>query len=706
MSTSSTSNSDRISTLRRRCLERKSLVSWMDTLLATAASLKASEGAAWQVRRGLLSRDRLASVELAVDDLELLMGRRAPARNADSAEAEAARAYCDSFHWPGGQTGHCELDRSRAFALGIDGLQDEIRTLMRRAEGKQALAYQSFVDALDGLSLLAGNAARTARAAMGTAMPERQAELKVLAESCTRIAHLPPASFRDAIQLLWLIDFGVTIADNAGLLNPGHLDRTLWPFYESDLRNGRIIRREALELIESLYLLLNEFIPDGLAIAVMVGGRDASGRDLTNELSYLCLEALRRTKLIYPTVGICWHDGTPQALTDLGIELIAKGYANVGFFGDSTIQAGLEALGVPRGDACNYINSTCVEITPVGGSNVWVASPYYPLCKLLLDEIDAEVNGGTPADDFETLVAQYRERVSMAVERGVREQNEIRIDRQRHGGKPLQSVFTRDCIGRGRDIDDGGALYNWIECSFVGMANLADSMHVIREEVFSHKRMTLRELKAVLDADFAGHEDLRLRLLQRLPKYGNACEGVDGFVAEMVSFLKRECSKYSVYPDGGAYVPGMFCWIMHEVLGRQCGATPDGRRAGFPFADGGGPAQGREKNGPTAAILSTTSWDHSCMIGGLAYNMKFDSSLFASQQSRDSLRELVLTFLRRGGFETQINVVSREKLEQARRNPDQYRDLVVRIGGYTDYFTRLSAEMQEEVMMRTEYEEI
>ncbi|HUU69247.1 MAG TPA: pyruvate formate lyase family protein [Planctomycetota bacterium] len=706
MSTSSTSNSDRISTLRRRCLERKSLVSWMDTLLATAASLKASEGAAWQVRRGLLSRDRLASVELAVDDLELLMGRRAPARNADSAEAEAARAYCDSFHWPGGQTGHCELDRSRAFALGIDGLQDEIRTLMRRAEGKQALAYQSFVDALDGLSLLAGNAARTARAAMGTAMPERQAELKVLAESCTRIAHLPPASFRDAIQLLWLIDFGVTIADNAGLLNPGHLDRTLWPFYESDLRNGRIIRREALELIESLYLLLNEFIPDGLAIAVMVGGRDASGRDLTNELSYLCLEALRRTKLIYPTVGICWHDGTPQALTDLGIELIAKGYANVGFFGDSTIQAGLEALGVPRGDACNYINSTCVEITPVGGSNVWVASPYYPLCKLLLDEIDAEVNGGTPADDFETLVAQYRERVSMAVERGVREQNEIRIDRQRHGGKPLQSVFTRDCIGRGRDIDDGGALYNWIECSFVGMANLADSMHVIREEVFSHKRMTLRELKAVLDADFAGHEDLRLRLLQRLPKYGNACEGVDGFVAEMVSFLKRECSKYSVYPDGGAYVPGMFCWIMHEVLGRQCGATPDGRRAGFPFADGGGPAQGREKNGPTAAILSTTSWDHSCMIGGLAYNMKFDSSLFASQQSRDSLRELVLTFLRRGGFETQINVVSREKLEQARRNPDQYRDLVVRIGGYTDYFARLSPEMQEEVMMRTEYEEI
>ncbi|HUW31167.1 MAG TPA: pyruvate formate lyase family protein, partial [Planctomycetota bacterium] len=226
MSTSSTSNSDRIPTLRRRCLDRKSLVSWMDTTLATAASLKASQRQPWQVRRGLLSRDRLASVELAVDDLELLMGRRAPARDANSAEAEAARAHCSTIHWPGGQTGHCELDRSRAFALGIDGLQDEIRTLMRRAEGKQALAYQSFVDALDGLSLLAGNAARTALAAIDGASPERRAELKAMAESCIRIAHLPPASFRDAIQLLWLIDFGITIADNAGLVSPGHLDRT------------------------------------------------------------------------------------------------------------------------------------------------------------------------------------------------------------------------------------------------------------------------------------------------------------------------------------------------------------------------------------------------------------------------------------------------------------------------------------------------
>jgi formate C-acetyltransferase len=159
-------------------------------------------------------------------------------------------------------------------------------------------------------------------------------------------------------------------------------------------------------------------------------------------------------------------------------------------------------------------------------------------------------------------------------------------------------------------------------------------------------------------------------------------------------------------PDGSPFVPGAFAWTMHEFLGRQCGVTPDGRRAGTPFADGCGPAQGRESRGPTAAILSTTSWDHAPMIGGLAYNMKFSGGLFAGPESLARLRDLVLTFLRRGGFETQINVVSRETLARARTHPDEYRDLVVRIGGYTDYFTRLSPEMQDELMLRTEYAEV
>jgi formate C-acetyltransferase len=312
-----------------------------------------------------------------------------------------------------------------------------------------------------------------------------------------------------------------------------------------------------------------------------------------------------------------------------------------------------------------------------------------------------------PSSQFEDFLAGYYRRLAREIAKEVAVQDNCRRnDRAPHGGKPLQSVFTRDCIARGLDIDRGGATYNWVECSFVGMANLADSLQVIREEVFAKRTITLADLKAAMATNFAGMEPLRLRLLNGQPKYGNDCAQVDALVARTAAFCQAQCATHKIWPDDSPFVPGAFCWIMHEVLGRQTGATPDGRKAGFPFADGGGPAQGRERLGPTAAILSATSWDHSPMIGGLAYNMKFNSSLLEGAAARDRLRDLVITYLRRGGFETQINVVDRSTLLAARERPEQYRDLAVRIGGYVDYFTRLSFEMQEEVLMRTEFAEL
>jgi formate C-acetyltransferase len=237
----------------------------------------------------------------------------------------------------------------------------------------------------------------------------------------------------------------------------------------------------------------------------------------------------------------------------------------------------------------------------------------------------------------------------------------------------------------------------------VGLANLADSLFVVNQEIFEQKRLSMSQLHSILAADFNGYEAERQRFLNRYPKYGNNQPEVDRLVGETVEFIRAECSRYSMKPDDSPYVPGAFCWVMHEVLGRQCGATPDGRRAGFPFADGCGPAQGRERSGPTAAVLSTTSWNASNLIGGAAFNMKFARALFANPQSIQRLKELILTFMQQGGFETQVNVVDAEVLRQAQAHPDQFGDLVVRIGGYTDYFTRLTPEMQAEVILRTEY---
>ena len=699
------SDAERIAALRTRCMERKNRPPAYDGSIVDARSLRASESVgSWQVRCGLRTRDRLAAFPLAVDDLELLMGRPAPASGpVDAAERSSADAYLATYKVPGGQAGHCELYLGNLFAVGIDGVRRRLAKLQQQSSGEKAETYQSFLYALDGFSAFIDQAAAVARASQAQAPPWRRAELRETADSCARIAHGPPATFRDAIQLVWLADVAVAIGDHAGLVVPGHLDRTLRPFYERDVAAGRITRQEALRLIECLYVLINEYIPDGLAMSVMVGGRDPQGSDVTNDLSYLCLEAIRRTALIYPTVGVCWHKGTPPELTRLAVDLMAHGYKTPAFFGDATIQRGLGALGCPPEDRCNYINSTCVEITPVGASNVWVASPYFNTCGYLLEEIAAQAEAAPPAASFSQFVEAYHRRLARHIALAVEVENQNRRDRRQFGGKPLQSVLVRDCIERGCDIDNGGARYNWVECSFVGLANLADSFYVIDREVFDHRTLTFRQLKALLDANFAGHEDVRQRFLNAYPKYGHECPAVDGLIRETVDFLVAECARHKMLPDSSPFVPGCFTWVMHESLGRATGATPDGRRAGFPFADGGGPAQGREVKGPTAAILSTTSWDHSPMIGGLACNMKFNTSLFDSPGSADALRGLIETYLARGGFEIQINVVNTETLRKARAHPEAYRDLIVRIGGYCDYFTRLTPEMQDELILRTEF---
>lgn len=711
-------DADRIAALRFRCLERKHRA-WRNTLIPYAASLAAcSDEASWQIRRGRATRDILASVRFEIDDLELLVGRLGPrpAEETDEALDRAGEWAVQYPQSPGGQTGHCELDLRPIFELGADALSESIRGRIPSGTEEEQEAWRSFIFALEGLSLMIERAAQAARDAAGAAEAARRAELEQMAATCDRIAYGPPRTFREAIQLLWFVIFAVQYAESVALVVPGRLDRSLRPFYEADLSSGRMTRDEALLLIESLYLLINEFVPDGLAVSVMVGGRDArgddaSGSDTTNDLSCLCLEALRRTKLVYPTVGVCWHEGTPQELTRLAVELIAAGYSTPAFFGDETIRRGLAGLGLPPEQACNYINSTCVEITPVGCSNVWVASPYFNLCGMLLETIDECARAEATSRDatvaapatFAEFRGLYEDLLANRIPAAADEQNELRRIRAARGGKPLQSVFTNDCIDRGRDIDAGGARVNWVECSFVGLANLADSLLVIEEEIYGSGRLDFTRLKALLDGDYAGAEAERLRLLNKYPKYGSGDSRVDRFVGETVEFVRERCASARMEPDGSSFVPGAFVWIMHERLGRETRATPDGRHAGEPFADGAGPAQGRELRGPTAAILSTTSWDHSPFVGGVAFNMKFNSSVAEAPGGVDRLQELILEYLRRGGFETQVNVVNRAVLEAAREHPEQYADLVVRIGGYTDYFTRLSPGMQDEVLRRTEY---
>ena len=317
--------------------------------------------------------------------------------------------------------------------------------------------------------------------------------------------------------------------------------------------------------------------------------------------------------------------------------------------------------------------------------------------QLLLDVLDKDYAG------FEDLTAAVLARLDERIKTNCENHCRMRTERAEVCMNPLLSCLVNDCLARGVDIDRGGARYNWIMPSFVGVANLVDSLYAVKHAVFDTKELTMEELRTALACNFEGCEPLRLRLLNGIAKYGNDLDEVDSYFGMITDHIIAECEKYTVPFSNGRLIPSVFCWVKHEQFGKVTGATPDGRPAGFPLGDGSGPCQGREMNGPTASILSSTKWAHHKMIGGVAVNMKFAKKSLGPQ-SLVTMRQLVKTYLQRGGFEMQINVVDQETLLKAREYPEDYKDLVVRIGGYSDYFVKLSPEMQAEVILRTGHE--
>jgi len=703
----------RVRRLRDAALSRNVRWSWQRELFEGEAWMQTVGDLWWIRRKGHKDAHILRNLDVVIDPDELIVGKatqRAPDAD-EAARLEKARQFMSGQPRAVGQNGHMTIDYEKLLAVGCRGVQDEIDARIaklkpsRPKDQRKTMFLKAAREALEGVCDLARRYAEHARALIADEQdPTRRAELLEIADICERVPAGPADTFREALQSVHLLTFAIQYADNIILMCPGRMDRWLNEFYQRDLAEGRITPEQAQELIDCFYIMINEIVPRGLAVGVMVGGQDADGQDMTNPVSHMCLQAVENTALIYPTLGICWHEGTPDDLLDLGCRLMAGGRANPAVFNDDVISRGLLLAGVSEDRAHEYINSTCVEISPIASSNVWVASPYFNLTGLLLETISAFVAEGKKPS-FRALWSAYRKRVANAIQDAVTAQNEYRESRERFGGYPLLSCFVNDCLERGLDIDHGGAKHNWIECSFVGLANVVDSLMVIREFVYEQKNITLAGLKTVLDSDFAECEDTRQCFLNHPAKYGNDHEEADALAREFTEFLTRECLKHRVRLNDRFY-PGFFCWIMHERLGAETGASPDGRRAGVAFADGAGPAQGRERKGPTAAVKSTTKWDHTPCLGGLVLNLKFSPKALTNDVDRWKLAELIKAYMRLGGQEVQVNCVSRETLLAAREKPEEYRDLVVRIAGYTDYFTGLAPGMQDEVISRTEFGEV
>ena len=601
-----------------------------------------------------------------------------------------------------GQDSHMAVDFELLLHKGVTGVLEDIA---QKRAGKITSEQAAFYDACSAcLHAMADFSDSYARHAADLAEkcpdPVRKAELHQIAKNCARVPRYPAESFHEAVQAVHFICFVLSYDPMRRCWEQfqlGRPDRYLYPYYLADKEKGILTDEFAQTLLDCLGIQINNRVPNGLSCGYMIGGRTSAGEPVFNELTMMCMEVIADNRLVYPSVGLCYTREMPEKYLRRACEILSTGTSHPAIFNEDVISAGLRYYDVPEEEAHDYIHSTCVEITPVASSNVWVASPYHNLTGILLDVLK------TSYDTMDQLVDAYFAELDRQVKKHFDNLNHCRIIRRDNSLNPLLSCFVNDCLSNGLDIERGGARYNWIMPSFVGMANLIDSLTVIDRLVYQEKKYTMNQILEMVAADFAGCETQRLELLNRVSKYGNDEEESDKWSLLLTEKLVEICKQYTPVYSNGKLIPSVFCWIMHAALGGQTGATPDGRKAGFPFGDGSGAAQGREHHGPTASIISSTKWSHKEFIGGVAVNLKFSKKMFGPDAMVKML-SIIRTYMERGGFELQINVVDRDTLVKARNNPEDYQDLVVRIGGYSDYFVKLSSQMQEELLLRTEHE--
>jgi len=660
--------------------------------------------AIWKARRFAA---RLESLPVPLSPSEIVIGKPGLTSGELSGDlatrVETAQKTLESMpNDPGGDTGHFHPDYAAMFRRGVGGTLEEIQRRCGDTSGPGKIVFydsceiamQAFSDFILRLSGDCESMVETDSAHADT--------WKNLARVCRNIATKPPATFHEAIQLMNLILLAAWYAEDHSQANYGRMDQTLRSYYEADLAKGDITQREAFELICCLFIQQNRMHWPGGAVGVIVGGLDAHGDDVTNDLTYICLMARLATHLVYPTVGVAWHEETPAELMDFSMKMLASGIGDPAFFNDPVISEGLRRHGVSEADSHYFMNSTCVEIKVAGASNIWVACPYFNCTEPLLEAMQRESEGTiSPAGDFEELLDRVKTGLAKRPTDAAKWCNDVWDQRTRTGLQPFADCLISDCLERGLDIDHGGARYHWVEHSWVGLANLVDSLTAVRHFVYETGRMTLAEFYAVLAGNYEGHEALKREIETALPKYGTDTAEVDELAKNIAHFLMDTTESNEI--GGHRYVPGFFCWVMHNELGSRTMATPDGRLATWPLADGAGPAQGRETNGPTAAILSTTTWEHQQALGGLVFNAKFTRSFMANHENHAALRSMIETYLLRGGFEIQVNVVDNADLLAAQKHPDKYRDLVVRVAGYSDYFVNLAENIQNEVIARSEF---
>jgi formate C-acetyltransferase len=637
--------------------------------------------------------------------------------------------------------GHICVDYAKVLQKGFKGIAEEALEEAKKLDITNPDDHKKlqFLNAVVITSNAAINfakrfAAEARRLAAIEKNPQRKAELEKIAENCEWVPANPARSFYEALQSFWFVQLIIQLESNGHSISPMRFDQYMYPYYAADIASGKITKEEAQELLDCLWVKFNDINKvrdEGSTKAfggypmfqnLIVGGQTPDGRDATNELSFMCLEATAHVRMPQPSISIRVWNKTPEELLLKAAEVSRIGLGMPAYYNDEVIIPALVNRGLTLEDARDYGIIGCVEPQKMGKTEGWHDAAFFNMAKVLELTI---YNGECPNDctkcsvkcstkqlgpktgeftsfkTFDEFMEAFRQQMAYFVKLLVIADNAVDLAHAQKAPLPFLSSMVADCIKRGKSLGEGGAIYNFTGPQGVGVANVGDSLAALKYLVYEQKVISPVELKEALQKNFEGKEDLRQILLTRAPKYGNDDDSVDLLAREAALIYCREVEKYT-NPRGGHFQPGLYPVSANVPLGAMTGATPDGRLAGTPLADGVSPASGRDLEGPTAAVTSVAKLDHHIASNGTLLNLKFHPAALAGESGLRNLASLVRTFFDQKGLHVQFNVVSKDTLLDAQRNPERYRSLVVRVAGYSAFFTALDKAIQDDIIARTE----
>jgi len=557
---------------------------------------------------------------------------------------------------------------------------------------------------------------------------ERQKELLRIAEICSWVPAHAPRDFWEALQYYWFVHLGVIIEYNTwDSFNPGRLDQHLWPFYEKGLKSRTLTKERARELLECFWVKFNnQPAPPKVGVTaeesgtytdfalINVGGLKQDGTDGVNELSFLILDVIEEMRILQPSSMVQISSKGPDSFLWRALRIVKTGFGQPSIFNTDAIVKELVRQGKSVEDARLGGASGCVETGAFGKEN-YNLTGYFNLPKVFEIAMHNGVDPGTGKmiglrtgdaenfQSFEELFQAFKKQIGHFVEIKITGSNIIERLYADYLPSPFLSILIADCIKNGKDYHDGGARYNTSYIQGVGLGTMTDILTAIKYNVYDGKRVAMKELLGALDKNFEGQENLRQRLLNKTPKYGNDDDYADDI---MKSIFEAYFEAIDGRPNtkGGRYRINLLPTTVHIYFGRVTGASADGRKASEPLSEGVSPVQGSDRKGPTAVFKSVGKMDH-VRTGGTLLNQKFTPQLLADEEGIRNLGHLVRSYFKMDGHHVQFNVVTADTLRDAQKHPEKYRDLIVRVAGYSDYFVDCGTELQNEIIKRTEHQE-